>query len=180
MTLSLKPTRPQRNNVYFLFELSDDPEKLNNTQLSPYQTFFSKLRNKNPLERDYPDFQSLIDGGLTSKEAILKLKLKQPPATGQENYEHLTSVWKQQNMCTCKDFLRWYNNEHVVSTLGAIKKVADFFQNKGIDMLNFGCTLPNFANNCLHKSFTAKCYPSQRTTMIYWRKNVKTWLVHHP
>ena len=48
---------------------------------TPYETFLSKLRNNNPLERDNSDFQSLLDGGLTSKEALSKLNLKQPPAT---------------------------------------------------------------------------------------------------
>ena len=27
-----------------------------------------------------------------------------------------------------------------------------FYHNKGIDMLKLGCTLPNLANLCLHKS----------------------------
>ena len=72
---------------YFPYEWFNDPEKPNNTPLLPYKTFFSKLRNKNPLKKDYSDFQCLIDGGLTSKEALSKLKLKQPPALGQENYQ---------------------------------------------------------------------------------------------
>ena len=72
-----------------------DFKKLNNTKLSAYETFFSKLRKNNPLRKDYSDFQSLIDGGLTSKEALWKLKLKQPPATGPKIYEYLTSVWQQ-------------------------------------------------------------------------------------
>ena len=41
-----------------------------------------KLRNNNPLENDYSDFQSLIVGGFTSEEASSKMKMKQPPAHG--------------------------------------------------------------------------------------------------
>ena len=34
-----------------------------------------------------------------------------------------------------------------------------FYHDKDIDMLKLGCTLPNLANNCLHKSTDAKLYP---------------------
>ena len=36
----------------------------------------------------------------------------------------------------------------------------DFYHNKGIDMLKLGCTLPNLAYICLHKSTDSKFYPS--------------------
>ena len=62
-------------------------------------------------------------------------------------------------MRTFKQFLHWYNNYDVVPTLEAMRKMADFYHLKGIDMLNFGCTLPNLAIICLHKSITAKFYP---------------------
>ena len=34
-----------------------------------------------------------------------------------------------------------------------------FYHDKDIDMLKFGCTLPNLANICLHKSTDAKFSP---------------------
>ena len=70
--------------------------------------------------------------------------MKQPPATVQENYHYLNSVWQQENMRTFKD-------KDVVPTLEAMQKVVDFYHNKGIDMLKLGYTLPNLANTCLHK-----------------------------
>ena len=51
-----------------------------------------------------------------------------------------------------KDFLQWYNNKDVVPTLEAMQKLIQFYHNKGIDMLKLGCTLPNLANICLHRS----------------------------
>ena len=57
------------------------------------------------------------------------------------------------------DFLKWYNNKHVVLTLEAMQKMIEFYHNKGIDMLKLGCTLPNSANICLHKSTASKFYP---------------------
>ena len=35
----------------------------------------------------------------------------------------------------------------------------EFYQNKGIDMLKLGCTLPNLTNICLHKSTDSKFHP---------------------
>ena len=34
-----------------------------------------------------------------------------------------------------------------------------FYHIKGIDILEFGCNLPNLANICLHKSLNYKFYP---------------------
>ena len=62
-------------------------------------------------------------------------------------------------MITFKDFLRWYNNKDVVTTLEAMQKMIKFYHDKGIDMLKLGCTLPNLANICLHKSINHKFYP---------------------
>ena len=58
-----------------------------------------------------------------------------------------------------KDFVRWYNNKEVNLTLEALQKVVGFFHNKGIDMLNVACTLPNLAKIYLHQSSTAKFCP---------------------
>ena len=57
------------------------------------------------------------------------------------------------------DFLKWYNNEDVFSTLEARQKMIEFYHNKGIDMLKLGCTLSNLANICLHKSTNSNFYP---------------------
>ena len=54
------------------------------------------------------------------------------------------------------DFLKWHNNKGVVPTLEAIQKMIEFYHNKGIDMLKLGCTLPNSANICFHKSTYSK------------------------
>ena len=44
-------------------------------------------------------------------------------------------------------------------TLEANQKLLAFYHDKNIDVLNLGCTLPNLANICLHKSTEAKFYP---------------------
>ena len=44
-------------------------------------------------------------------------------------------------------------------TLEAKQKLIAFYHDKDIDMLKLGCTLPDLANFCLHKSTDAKFYP---------------------
>ena len=117
---------------------------------------------------------------MKSKEAVSKLKLKKPPVTEQENYQHLTTVWQQKNMCEFKDFLRRYNNKGVVPPLEAMQKMVGFYHNKRNDMLKLGCTLPNLANICLHKSTTAKFCPFTENDKDFLAKFLTTWLMDYP
>ena len=55
------------------------------------------------------------------------------------------------------------------------KKIV-FHHNKEIDMLKLGCTLPNLANICLHKSTAAKFYPFTEKDKDFWKRYAKTWL----
>ena len=96
---------------------------------------------------------------LTTEQAAVKLKLSKPPPTGIENNQYLEQIWKQEQMRSFMDFLRWYNNKDVVPTLEAMQKMIAFYQDKDIDMLKLGCTLPNPANIWSHKSTDAKLYP---------------------
>ena len=59
--------------------------KLKNKKVPSYD-FFSKLRNVNPLEKDYNDSESLTTSGLSSEQAVCKLRPNKIPLTGNENY----------------------------------------------------------------------------------------------
>ena len=63
------------------------PQKINNSELPPYDAFFSKLRNANPLEKDSSDYQNLLSSGLKFEEALSKMKRSKPPPSGEENYQ---------------------------------------------------------------------------------------------
>ena len=155
----LKADKTKETKGFFPYEWFDCPEKMNNKKLPPYDSFFSILRNSNSLEKDYNDFQNLVNSGLTTDQAVIKLRMDKMPPTGAENYSYLQSVWENQNMQYFSDFLKWYDNKDVVPTLEAMQKMIEFYLNKGIDMLKLGCTLLNFANICLHKSTDSKIYP---------------------
>ena len=61
-------------------------------------------------------------------------------------------------MSSFRDILRWYNNKDVMPSLEPMQKMIAFCQDKNSDMLKLRCTLPNFANICLHESTDAKFY----------------------
>ena len=155
----LKAYKTSKTKGFFPYEWFDHPDKMRNTELPPSYAFYSKLRSCNPLEAEYTDYVNLLKSGLTTEQAVVKLKLSKPPPTGTENYQYLQQIWKQEQMGSFKNFLRWYNNRDVVATLEAMQKRIAFYHDKDDDMLKLGCTLPNLANICLHKSTDAKLYP---------------------
>ena len=80
----LKAYTTAETKGFFPYEWFDCPQKLNNSELPPYDAFFSKLRNVNPLEKDYSDYQKLLSCGLKTEEALSKMKLSKPPSLGEK------------------------------------------------------------------------------------------------
>ena len=99
------------------------------------------------------------------------MKLSKPIPTGIENYQYMQEVWKQDKMGSCKDFSSWYNKKYVVPTLEAMQKNACFYHDESIKMLKLGCTLPNLASICLHKSTDAKFYTFTERDRGFLEKN---------
>ena len=155
----LKAYKTSETKGFFPYELFDYPDKMQITEFPPYDAFYSKLRSCNSLETAYTDYVNLLKSGLTTEQAVVKLKLPKPPLTGIENYHYLQQIWKQEQMSSFKDFSRCCNNKYVLPTLEAMRKTIAFYHDKDIDLLTLGCTLPNLANFCLHESTDAKMYP---------------------
>ena len=63
----LKAYKIGKTEGFLPYELFDNPEKLNNKELHPYESFFSKLRNINPLDKDYNDLENLTTKGLSTE-----------------------------------------------------------------------------------------------------------------
>ena len=155
----LKAYKTSETKGFFPYERFDHTDKMQNTELPPYEAFYSKLRSCNPLETEYTDYVKLLKSGLSTEQAVMKLKLSKPPPTGIENYHFLQQIWKQEQMTSFKEFLRWYNDKDVVPTLEAMQKMIAFHHDKDINMLKLGCILPKLAHICLDKSTDAKFYP---------------------
>ena len=71
----LKAYKTKETKGFFLYENFDCPEKMNNKELPRFDSFFSFLRNINPLGKDYNDFQNLVNSGLTTQQAVAKLRM---------------------------------------------------------------------------------------------------------
>ena len=155
----LKAYRTSETKAFDPYDGFDYPDKKQNTELPPYDAFYSKHRCCNTLETEYTEYVNLLKSGLTTEQALIKLKLSQPPPNEIENYYYLQQIWKQEQMSSFKDFLRWYNNKDVKPTLEAMQKMVDFYHDKNYNMLKLDCTLPNLANFCLYKTTNAKFYP---------------------
>ena len=128
----LKAHKTAETKGFFPYEWFHCPQKMNNSELPPYDALFSKLRNVNPLEKDFSDYQKLLSSGLKTEEVLSLKKLSKPPPSGEENYQYLLDIWNHENMCTFKDILRWYNNKDVVPPLEALQKMLAFYHKKGM------------------------------------------------
>ena len=118
----LKACKTSEKKGFFPYKWFDHPDKMQNTELPPYDAFHKKLRSLNPLEAKYTDYVNPLKSGLTTEQAVVKLKPSKPPPTGIENYQYLQQIWKQEQMSSFKNFLRWYNKKDVVPTLEAMQK----------------------------------------------------------
>ena len=103
----LKAYKTSETKGCFPDEWFDHPDKLHNPELPHYDAFYSKLRSSKPFKTEYTDYVNLLKSGLSTEQAVIKLKLSKPPPTGIEvNYHYLQQIWKQEQMSAFKDFLR--------------------------------------------------------------------------
>ena len=66
----------------FPYEEFDHRDKMQIKERPPYDAFYSKLRSFNPLEAELTDYVNLFKSGLTTEQAVVKLKLSKPPLMG--------------------------------------------------------------------------------------------------
>ena len=175
----LKAYGASEEKGFFPYEWFDSAEKMNETQLPPIESFWSKLKNHNVLSVDYDKFMDCKKRGIEEKEALKKLKLKTVPKNAAENYRELHYIWEKENMNTFRDFLKWYNNKDVMPTLDAMTKMIQFYHSKQIDMLKLGYTLPNLANRFLHSSTDAAFFPFCEQDKEY-DNYIRNWLTGGP
>ena len=101
---TLKAYKASETKKLFPYEWFDNPNKLDFPELPPYETFFSKLRNNNPLDKDFLDNEKLRKSGLDEEQALKKLQIKTVPPSGLDNYNYLQETRKKNGMTVFKDF----------------------------------------------------------------------------
>ena len=84
-----KPKKLTKRKTFFPYEWFDNPEKLEFPELPPYEAFLSKLRNNNPLDKDFVDYEKMRKSGLEKQQALEKLQIKTAPPSGLDNYSYL-------------------------------------------------------------------------------------------
>ena len=126
----LKSNLSKETKGYFPYEWFDSPSKLACSHLPSYDSFFSKLKNLNPLEKDFTQFEKLIQSGKEESVFLLKMGLKEKLRTGIENYALPEELWKAEKKKTFRDFLCWYNIKDVVPTLEAMAKMMEFYHDQ--------------------------------------------------
>ena len=60
-----KAYKTSETNGLFIYEWFDHTNKMQNTELFPYDNFYSKLRSCNPLETGYTEYVNHLKSGLT-------------------------------------------------------------------------------------------------------------------
>ena len=83
----LKAYKTSETKGFFPYDCLDHPDKMQSTELPPYDAFYSILYSCNPLEAEYTDYSNLLKSRLTTEQAVVKLQLSKPPPTGMENYQ---------------------------------------------------------------------------------------------
>ena len=68
----LKAYKTSETKAFFPYEWFDHPDKMQNTEIPPYDTFYSKLRSCNTLEAEYMDYVNFLKSGLTREQAVVK------------------------------------------------------------------------------------------------------------
>ena len=56
------------------------------------------MKNSNPLEKQFADYQKLLITGITEEQLLKKFGLKTKPPLGLENYNYLNSIWEQEKV----------------------------------------------------------------------------------
>ena len=71
----LKAYKASETKEFFPYEWFNNPDKLDFPELPAYEDFFSRLRNNNPLDKDFIDYEKLRKSGFDEQQALKKLQI---------------------------------------------------------------------------------------------------------
>ena len=120
-------TTKQANNsddgkFYFPYEWLERYEQLKETELPPYECFFSSLKDMNVLEEDmflYKKKKNLLH--LDDEEIVATSgEYADRPNSGRGNYEMIKRTWVEKGWKTMLDYLMYYNEMDVEPFLKSI------------------------------------------------------------
>ena len=90
-TFFLKAYKASERKGFFPYEWFDNPDKPEFPELPPHEAFSSKLRNNDPLDKDFIDYEKLRKSRLDEEKALKKLHIKTVPPSCffLDNYNYL-------------------------------------------------------------------------------------------
>ena len=138
---------------YFPYEYIDSYDRLAETEMPPYCAFYSQLRQENQLESEYQQYivQKLGLARDTQKKDLSDSQLEKCPCTGEEKYELLKNMWREQQWQSVADYLKYYNIQDVVPFLVGVCNYAKEMRTKQVDVVRDGISLPGLAKQILMK-----------------------------
>ena len=139
--------------AFFPYDYIIHADKLDETILLPYETFYSTIKHCNVLE-EYISFLKLVDQGKSEQESLQILRLTSKLKTGPENCQWLHQLWTENQWSTFADFLKWYNDLDVTPMIQAIENMNEFYKQKHIDFMHQAISLPGVAMRVCFNSIT--------------------------
>ena len=139
----LKAFNVSEQKGYFPYEYFKSESQLNETQLPPYEAFYSSLKNGNVLEAEYIAWEKVGCVG-------------EPPKNGREIYEELKRVWMEKDMSKFEDYLKYYNILDVKPFVEATSKLLDYFRQMQVDPFKSAISIPGIARQILYRTAAEK------------------------
>ncbi len=130
----LKAHEVEIRKFYFPYEFMDSPDKLECTELPPYEAFYSSLKQCNVLAEEHNEYTRLMNIHKNTDKVLQIMKISEPPKTGPEKYVEVQHIWEVNNMKTFKDYLRYYNEADVSGFVIAVQKLLQYYFDLGIDL----------------------------------------------
>ena len=145
-------TTDDNNKSYFPYEYIDSYDKLTETELPPYDAFYSKLKQENVLDAEYQQY-IVHKLGLTRGTQLTDPEhIAHAPLSGLAKYHQLRQMWKDYNWTCIGDYLEYYNTKDVVPFLRAvIRYTSGLQQTNNVDVVRDAISLPGLAKQILRQ-----------------------------
>eukprot|EP00794_Sanderia_malayensis_P008696 gene8696-biopygen6986 len=156
---------------YFPYEYVNAYEKLGETHMPPYESFFSTLTQSNRLEdelqtwrlKNHCFFNDNDDKDNDDDDD------KNRPTSGREKYRRLCEMWEEKGFRTLGDFLRDYNLKDVRPFLRSVENYALQLREQGVDEFRDGISLPGLAKAILSHTIPPNTFYYIDNAELYMR-----------
>lgn len=165
---------PQERKFWFPYESMKSLEDLQRTDMPRYEDYFSHLKGHNTLETERRRYQGLLDSGLSKKDALLKMGLKDEPPTGHQNYQTMVKVWEDHDMKNLEQLLTWYNKQDVQPMVSALTRLRDFYRAHDINLFKQCCTVAGASRIMLFRTAREEqaCFSLPRKDETYLQEKI--------